>query len=130
MSSYIGFAWAIISPLVTMAVLTLVFQVGFRVQPTQGNTPFTIWLLCGMIPWVYFAESLTSGSNAVSSYAFLVRKAVFRISYLPAIRLAANSIIHAALLVFLFFALLYFNFLPSVFWLQFFFIFPACICYY
>lgn len=123
LSSYIGFFWALINPLVMIAVLTLVFHVGFRVQPAHGDAPFVLWLVCGIIPWLYFADSLSSGAHAVKSYAFLVRKATFRISYLPVIRLAANSIIHAALLLFVLAVLLYFNFTPSVYWLQFFFYF-------
>lgn len=118
LASYLGFLWAIINPLIMLIVLTIVFQVGFRVQHIEGNTPFTAWLLCGMIPWLYFAEGLTAGAQSVTAYSFLVRKAVFRISYLPAIRLCASSIIHWILLVFLLVILLYFNFFPTYFWLQ------------
>ena len=123
LSSYLGFVWAIISPLIMMFVLTLVFQVGFRVQPAHGSIPFTAWLLCGMVPWLYFAESLTSSAQSVTSYAFLVRKSVFRISYLPVIRLCSSAIIHAALLGFMLIVLLYFNFYPSLYWIQFFYYF-------
>ena len=123
LSSYLGFVWAIISPLIMMLVLTLVFQVGFRVQPAHGSIPFTAWLLCGMIPWLYFAESLTSSAQSVTSYAFLVRKSVFRISYLPLIRLLSSAIIHAALLGFMLIVLLYFKFYPSLYWMQFFYYF-------
>lgn len=125
LSSHIGFAWAIISPLVSMAVLTLVFYVGFRVKSLSGDLPFTLWLLCGMVPWLYFSESLTNCASSVTSYAFLVRKAEFRISYIPAIRLMANALIHMALMVFLFLLLLYFKFYPSVYWLQYFYYFPC-----
>lgn len=120
LSSYLGFLWALLGPLVTLAVLTVVFQVGFRV-PTINTTgiPFVAWLACGMIPWLYIADALNVGATTIISYAFLVRKvAGFRMSLLPAIRIAASGIIHCVMIGFLFCLLLYYNIRPSWYWLQ------------
>lgn len=126
-ASYLGFAWAILGPLVMIGVMTAVFQFGFRTPAiNDSGIPFPLWLACGMVPWQYFAEGATSGASSVTSYAFLVRKAVFRISYLPAIRLLAGGIIHAALLVFLGCLLLFYRVAPQWHWLQFFYYF-ACM---
>lgn len=122
LASYLGLAWAIIGPLVTMLVLTLVFHAGFRVPPVnEAGIAFVPWLVCGMLPWFYCAEGLIGGAGAVSSYAFLVRKASFRISFLPAIRILGLGIIHLSLVCFLLGVLLYFNISPSIYWLQWFF---------
>ena len=121
LASYLGFAWAIVGPLVMLVVMSTVFQLGFRVQPVNTiGTPFVAWLTCGMIPWLYFAEGLTSGAGVVSSYAFLVRKAMFRIGLLPGIRMASIGIVHLCLMIFLMAVLAYFGITPCSFWLQWF----------
>ena len=121
LASYLGLAWAIIGPLVTILVLTLVFQFGFRVTQTDARgVAFVPWLACGMIPWFYFSDGLIRGADAVSSYAFLVRKAVFRISFLPAIRILGAGIIHFALMLFLVGMFFCFDIHPSIYWLQWF----------
>lgn len=118
LSSYLGFAWAIMGPLVMLGVMTAVFQFGFRVGSGAAGVPFPLWLACGMIPWQYFAEGLTAGAGAVTSYGFLVRKAAFRLGYLPAIRLLGCAIIHGALLVFLLALLLVYGVRPQLYWIQ------------
>lgn len=122
LASYLGFAWAFIGPVVMLSIMTLVFQLGFRAQPPLANPdiPFALWLACGMVPWLYFSEGLTSCSNSVVSYAFLVRKAMFRIAYLPLIRLLAAGFIHCGMLLFLCVALVAFGQSPSIYWLQWF----------
>jgi len=121
LASYLGFAWAIIGPVVMLAVMSTVFQFGLKVQSVNATgTPFVAWLTCGMIPWLYFAEGLTSGASAVSSYGFLVRKAMFRISLLPGIRMASTGIVHLCLMAFFMAVLLYYKVTPSLYWLQWF----------
>ena len=53
-SSYLGILWAIIMPLVSIAIMAIVFQVGFRVPPVVASgVPFVAWLTCGMICWQF-----------------------------------------------------------------------------
>lgn len=120
-SSYLGFLWAIIMPLVSIAIMAIVFQVGFRVPPVDASgVPFVVWLTCGMICWQFFAEGLGRGVSAVSSYAFLVRKALFRISFLPPIRICTPLITHCCLMVFMLGVLAFFHIAPCIHWLQWF----------
>lgn len=119
--SYLGVAWAILAPLINLAVLSAVFMVGFRVPPiTDSGAPFAAWLACGMVCWQFFSEGLSCGVSSITSYAFLVRKAQFRISFLPPIRICSAFIIHCALLVFLFCLLLFLGIYPTLYWLQWF----------
>lgn len=125
LASYLGFAWAIIGPLVILGVLTSVFQFGFRLSPVSaGGAPFPLWLACGMIPWLYVADGLGTGVTSITSYAFLVRKAMFRIYLLPPIRIVSLGIIHSCLLVFLVLLLLFYELAPSLYWLQIFIYLP------
>jgi ABC-type polysaccharide/polyol phosphate export permease len=125
LASYLGFAWAIIGPVVSLAVISLVFQYGLRVSAVnQSGLPFVAWLACGLVPWFYFADGVQSGASSVVSYGFLVRKANFRMSWLPGIRLCALAAIHLALLCLLLVIVMYFGMFPSLYWLQWFYYFP------
>ncbi|WP_310599659.1 ABC transporter permease [Desulfobulbus sp.] len=125
LSSYLGFAWAIIGPVVSLTVISLVFQFGLRVATVnESGLPFVAWLACGLVPWYYFADGAQSGASSVVSYSFLVRKATFRMSYLPGIRLCALAVIHLSLMCLLLGILLYFDMFPSLYWLQWFYYFP------
>ena len=125
LSSYLGFAWAIIGPVVSLTVISLVFQFGLRVSAVnESGLPFVAWLACGLVPWYYFSDGVQSGASSVVSYGFLVRKATFRISYLPGIRLCALAVIHLALLCLLLGILVYFGIFPSLYWLQWLYYFP------
>jgi ABC-type polysaccharide/polyol phosphate export permease len=124
LASYLGFAWAIIGPAVSLTVMALVFQFGLKVSAVnQSGLPFVAWLACGLVPWYYFSDGVLSGASAVLSYGFLVRKASFRISYLPGIRLSALAVIHLALMCLLLGILFYFRIFPSLYWLQWFYYF-------
>lgn len=118
LASYLGFAWAVLGPLVMIGVMTAVFQFGFRVGDSGSGVPFALWLACGMVPWQYLSEGFTAGAGAITAYRFLVRKAVFRMSYLPAIRLLAGSLIHGILVLFLVGLLLTYGVYPDRYWLQ------------
>jgi len=125
LSSYLGFAWAIIGPVVSLAVMAVVFQFGFKSPAIdQRGIPFAAWLACGMVPWFYFSDGVLSGTSSILSYGFLVRKATFQIGYLPAVRLCALAVIHLALMCFFLGILLYFHIFPSLYWLQWFYYFP------
>ena len=124
LASYFGFAWALIGPTVSLVVIALVFQYGLRASPNATGINFVAWLTCGMVPWFYFADGLQSGSNSVVSYGFLVRKAAFRISYLPAIRLCSAAIIHCTLMLLLLCIVASYGHRPSLYWLQWFYYFP------
>lgn len=118
LGSYIGLAWAFIQPLTFMVIIWFVFEIGFRSSPVIGDIPFFLWLICGMIPWFFFADAVTSGTNAIVSNSFLVKKVAFRVSILPLVQIGSSLIIHIFLVFFLIAAFLVYGKLPSIYWLQ------------
>ena len=101
LGSYLGVIWAFIQPLITILIFWFVFQVGFKSMPVD-NFPFILWLMAGMIPWFFFAESLQSATNSILSNSFLVKKVVFRVSLLPIIQIISALAIHIFFILFLF----------------------------
>jgi ABC-type polysaccharide/polyol phosphate export systems, permease component len=93
--SYFGTVWAIIQPLMTILIFWFVFQVGFRSQPVS-NVPFILWLICGMIPWNFFADGVINGTAAFTSYSFVVKKLVFKIELLPLVKVIGSFFLNIA----------------------------------
>ncbi len=95
-----GLVWSVVHPLMMILIYWMVFSVGFRIKPA-GDTPFIIYFLCGLIPWMAFAEAVSSSTNAVTGNPHLVKKAVFPTEILPFVYLAASMVNHLIMLVIL-----------------------------
>ena len=117
MGNYLGILWAFVQPMVMIAIFWFVFQVGFKSMPVD-NFPFILWLVAGMVPWFFFAESLQSATNSILQNSFLVKKVVFRVSLLPIIQIISALTIHIFFILFLFGMFLYYGFSPTIYWLQ------------
>lgn len=83
-----GRLWSLISPLASMLVYTFVFSFVFRVQPAKGDPSgldvYAVWLLCGLLPWSFFASSLSVGMGSLVQNAGLITKVYFPRFVLPA----------------------------------------------
>lgn len=93
--SYMGVAWALAQPVVTVAMYYIVFD---KLMGNSGrgveDMPFVLFLTAGLVPWFYFSEALNNGTNAMKEYDYLVKKVVFKISILPIIKIVAATFIH------------------------------------
>ena len=117
MGNYLGILWAFVQPSVMIAIFWFVFQVGFKSVPVD-NFPFILWLIAGIVPWFFFAESLQTGTQSILSNSFLVKKVVFRVSLLPIIQIISALIIHIFFVLVLFGMFLYYGYGPTLYWLQ------------
>lgn len=73
--SILGYFWVILNPLFQLLVLTFVFSTIFRVS--SFNVPYIIFLMVGLLPWNFFAQSLSSSVNALVSNSSLITKIYF-----------------------------------------------------
>lgn len=71
----LGAAWAILQPLLTMVVFTLIF--GNLAQISSDGTPYAIWSYCGLLPWQYFTFVVTQSANSLVSNQNLLKKVYF-----------------------------------------------------
>jgi ABC-2 type transport system permease protein len=94
--SYLGFAWAILGPLVWVFFLTLIFSeiVGLRFREVEEdpNLNFGLFLYCGLLPFLAFSESLNKGINSIKGNSGLVQKVVFPLELLPFTNAIASMI--------------------------------------
>lgn len=117
MGNYLGVLWAFVQPVTTIVIFWFVFQVGFKSMPVD-DFPFILWLMAGMVPWFFFAESLQNAAQSILSNGFLVKKVVFRVSLLPIIQIISAFVVHLFFVFFLLFMFLYYNYAPTIYWLQ------------
>src|SRR6478672_5670425 len=82
----VGVAWSLIRPLLTMLILTLVFG-KFGKMPS-GGVPYPLLVLCGLLPWQFFATALAESGNSLVTNSNLVSKV-----YFPRLIIPASSVI-------------------------------------
>ena len=128
LNNYLGILWAFIQPTISICIFWFVFQVGFKSAPVE-NVPFILWLIAGMIPWFFLAESLLSATNAILDNSFLVKKIVFRVSLLPIVKIFSAVIVHLFFIFFMMLMYLLYKFEPSIYWLQIFYYFISAIVF-
>ena len=80
--SILGYAWAFVNPLSQMVILSFVFSTILRV-PTDQDAPYPLFLFVGLVPWLFFAAALSSGTDAVTNASSLVTKVYFPREVLP-----------------------------------------------
>lgn len=115
--SYLGIVWAFIQPIVTILVYCFVFTVGFK----SGNVdeyPFVLYLISGMVPWLFFQDALIGGTNALIEYSYLVKKVVFNISILPIVKVIAAVFVHMFFVAFALIVFCIYGYPPTFYTLQ------------
>lgn len=120
--SYLGAVWAMVQPVVTVVMYYIVFDLIFdsRSQLAAGGIeiPYVLFLTAGLVPWFYFTEALTNGTNALIEYNYLVKKVVFKISILPIIKVIAATFIHVFFVCVLLIISSIYGYYPTIYTIQ------------
>lgn len=82
----IGIAWAIVRPLLTMLVFTVVF--GRIAKLPSDGIPYPVLVLAGLLPWQFFAASVTEAGNSLIGNASMISKV-----YFPRLTIPASAVI-------------------------------------
>jgi lipopolysaccharide transport system permease protein len=86
--SILGFIWTFLNPLLLMAVYALVFRFYMRIAVPN----YALFLLAGLLPWMWFSSSLADGTNAIVGGSSLVTKSLFPTEILPAVVVLSNMV--------------------------------------
>jgi ABC-type polysaccharide/polyol phosphate export permease len=78
--SVLGFIWSLLNPLCLMAVYTLVFHVYSRFDDANH---YTLFVFCGLLPWVWTQSTLVEGTSSIAGSGHLVTKSMFPPHILP-----------------------------------------------
>ena len=107
----VGVAWALIRPLLTMVVFTVVFGKLARL-PSEG-VPYPILVFAAMLPWQFFSNALSESSVSLIGNANLISKVYFPRIIIPASSIITSFVdflISGFILVFL---MVWYQFLPT-----------------
>jgi lipopolysaccharide transport system permease protein len=77
----LGFTWAIINPVFHMLIFSVVF--GSLAKIDSDGVPYPIFSYTALIPWTFFATSLTFSSTSLVSAAGMIGKIYFPRIVLP-----------------------------------------------
>lgn len=72
----IGVAWAVIRPLLTMIIFTVVFGTLAKL-PSEGTAPYPVMVMAGMLPWFLFSTILSQAANSLVTNSNLIGKVYF-----------------------------------------------------
>jgi lipopolysaccharide transport system permease protein len=108
----IGVLWALIRPLLTMLVFTLIFG-RIAKLPSDGTAPYALMVFAGMLPWTFVSVAFSEASNSLITNSNLISKVYFPRLLVPAATFAvafADFLISFCILIGLF---VWYKFIPG-----------------
>jgi lipopolysaccharide transport system permease protein len=108
----IGFAWAIIQPLLMMVVFSLFF--GKLANVPSENIPYPLFSYAAVLPWTLFASSITRSSNSLIQDANLLQKVYFPRLLMPLASIFSPLVDFAIAFIILIGLMIYYAYYPTV----------------
>lgn len=92
--SFLGPVWLFLGPLLLVSIYTLVFSelIGLRFRENEAVSNFGLYLYCGILPFLAFAETVNKGVGTIRGNSTLVQKVIFPMEILP-ISTAATALV-------------------------------------
>jgi len=109
--TFIGIAWALIRPFLTMVVFTVVFE-NIAKLPSQG-VPYPILVFSAMLPWQFFSNSLSECSNSLITNSNLISKIYFPRLIVPTSAVVVSFVDFMISGIILLGLMTWYNFVPS-----------------
>jgi lipopolysaccharide transport system permease protein len=78
----LGWAWAILQPLIMMMIFTLIFGRFAKIEPPHG-IPYPVFVFAGLIPWTLFSQGLTHSALSLVNQQQLLTKVYFPRLFVP-----------------------------------------------
>src|SRR5262249_13405446 len=90
-----GFLWSVIHPIVLLVSYTFIFSVIFRLRigAESVTTKFAIFVLCRLLPWILFSDTVVRNCSVISDNAPLITKTVIPAEILP-ISITISNLVH------------------------------------
>ena len=109
--SVLGVGWAVIQPLFSMVVFTIVF--GNLARVSSDGMPYAIFSYTALVPWTYFASALTGASSSLIGASNMITKVYFPRLVIPLAPVLGKLVDFAIALVILFGLMIWFRVSPT-----------------
>ena len=90
--SVLGFFWSFVNPLLLLSIYSFVFAKILPPNATAENTPYEVFMFCGLLPWTWFSASLLEGTGSLIAGGNLIKKVLFPAEILPIVTVLANMV--------------------------------------
>jgi ABC-type polysaccharide/polyol phosphate export permease len=89
--SVLGFVWSFVNPLLLLLIYSFVFT---TVMPNnvEGVQPYALFMFCGILPWNWFATSLSDAAGSLIAGGNLIKKVLFPAEVLPLVSVLTNMV--------------------------------------
>jgi len=114
----LGWSWAVIKPTVTIFVYWFAFAIGLRMSKDVNGYPFFLWLIAGIVPWFYMQDMISSGTDCIRKYSYLVTKMKFPVSTIPTFISISKMLVELILLALVIIIYIGFGYSPDIYYLQ------------
>jgi lipopolysaccharide transport system permease protein len=108
----IGILWAVLRPLLTMLVFTVIFGKLAKL-PSDGNAPYALMVFAAMLPWQFFATSVSESSNSLIGNTQLITKVYFPRVIIPISSVVTSFIDFLISFAILIIIMIYYQFIPN-----------------
>ncbi|HWF19903.1 MAG TPA: ABC transporter permease [Verrucomicrobiae bacterium] len=109
--TFVGVAWSLIRPLLTMVVMTVVFG-KFGKMPA-GGVPYALLVFCGILPWQFFATALSESGNSLVNNSNLISKVYFPRLIVPASSVVVSFVDFLVSAAFLLALMMWYHYFPA-----------------
>lgn len=108
----IGAAWAVIRPVLTMVVFTVIFG-RIAKLPSEGGAPYSLMVFAGMLPWTFFSSGLSEASSSLIGNSTLITKVYFPRLIVPVAAVAVTFVDFLVAFAVLLAMMLWYHFAPG-----------------
>ena len=77
--SFLGFFWVVLSPFFQMLIMSFIFSKVMRVNDL--GVPYPVYLYAGLLPWLFFSNSLQNATEELVENASLIKKYIFPVRF-------------------------------------------------
>jgi lipopolysaccharide transport system permease protein len=109
--SALGIGWAVVQPMATALVFTVVF--GRLAGVASDGLPYMLFAFCGLVPWTYFSAAMTAAANSLTTNANMLSKVYFPRLIFPLAEIAAKLVDLAVASAVLVLVLVWYQILPG-----------------
>ncbi len=109
--SAIGIGWAVLQPLASMLIFTVVF--GWFAKIDSNGVPYSVFSLTALVPWAYFSNALLEAGNSLVNQSQMISKVYFPRLVLPLAGVLAKLVDFAIALVMLSALMVFYRLTPN-----------------
>lgn len=90
-----GVLWTVIHPVVLLLSWIFAFQICLKAPPPPGVDNYSLYLICGFLPWLLFQDAVQRSSVSIVEHSSLITKTLFPSEVVPITIFLSSLISHA-----------------------------------